>query len=136
LFQFVAPRQTVQTRNRNTQVNIDQSYKATEKSNIECAIAAIQTHRPTNRQRRLCGLGQSTVLSTHRYFINRHSSAPIAETAAALMLSLKTVQRIVCRSVATTNIMLCRAEQKLNTNVTDGMLSDYHKDMNAETFEV
>ncbi len=22
------------------------------------------------------------------------------------------------------------------TNVTDGMLSDYHKDMNAETFEV
>jgi len=104
---FAAAHRTVRTRNRNTQVNIDQSYKATEKYNIECAIAAVQTHRPTNQRRRLCGLGQSMVLLTHRYFINRCSPAPIAETAAALMLSLKTVQRIVRRSVVTTNIMSC-----------------------------
>ncbi len=32
------------------------------------------------------------------------------------MLSLKTVQRIVHRSVVTTNIMSCRTEQKLKTS--------------------
>jgi hypothetical protein len=74
------------------------------------------------------------VLSTHRYFINHCSPAPIAETAAAFMLSLKTVQQIVCCSVVTMNIMSCRTEQKLKTSsqkvaVENIVLEEWVKDI-------